>query len=84
MNLQQIMSISEKIAINSKAYLRYCSRGAQYPFSPIFTNFPQGAYLVPSLNILMVEIGKILGEIGDKSGKICMNLGKTDFENPLM
>ena len=30
----------------------------------------------PSLNILMVEIGKILGEIGDKSGKICKNWGK--------
>ena len=37
----------------------------------------------PSLNTLMVEIGKILSEIGDKSGKICKKTDKTDFEHPL-
>ena len=37
----------------------------------------------PSLNILMVEIGKILGEIGDESGKIYKTSRKTDFEHPL-
>ena len=41
--------------------------------------FPKGS----SLNILMVEIGKILGGIGDKSGKIYKTSRKTDFEHPL-
>ena len=30
----------------------------------------------------MMEIGKMMGEIGEKSGKFCENTGKTDFEHP--
>ena len=36
-----------------------------------------------SFNNLMVEIGKMLGEIGDKSGKNCKKTGNTDFDHPL-
>ena len=48
--------------------------------------YPKGMLRVlepPSLNILMVEIGKILGKIGDKSGKIYKTSSKTDLEHPL-
>ena len=37
----------------------------------------------PSFNILMVEIEKILDEIGDKLGNICKKNEKTDFQHPL-
>ena len=37
----------------------------------------------PSLNILMEEIGKILGENWEKIGKTFEKTGKLDFEHPI-
>ena len=37
----------------------------------------------PSLNILMVEIGKKLGGNREIIREICEKTGKTDFEHPL-
>ena len=37
----------------------------------------------PSLNILMVEIGKISGEVGDKSGNTFKKRGKRILSNIL-